>query len=80
MPLRHIGGLVPLYTPGPWQQGSSMSHLDDDTFIGADQQMMNARTDSGLGVRVLSPIELGILKDIGYTVVIPSVVNPSIAV
>ncbi|MEU0497412.1 Ig-like domain-containing protein [Mycobacterium sp. NPDC006124] len=67
------GGLVPLYTPNPWEDGSSMSHLDDTTFTGANEQMMNAKTDTGLGVRVLSPIELGILKDIGYTVVIPSV-------
>jgi hypothetical protein len=46
-----------------------MSHLDDATFTGPDQKMMNAQTDKGLGVRVLSPIEIGILKDIGYTVV-----------
>jgi len=73
------GGLVPMFTPNPWDGGSSMSHLDDATFTGANGQMMNATTDSGLGVRVLSPIELGILKDIGYTVVIPSVA-PSVAV
>jgi hypothetical protein len=30
--------------------------------------MMNPGDDPGLGVRVLSPIELGILEDIGYTV------------
>ncbi|WP_293243772.1 Ig-like domain-containing protein [Mycolicibacterium sp.] len=65
------GQLVPLYTPNPWEDGSSMSHLDDATFTGANQQIMNATTDTGLGIRVLSPIERGILKDIGYTVVIP---------
>jgi hypothetical protein len=67
------GALVPLFTPDPWTSGSSMSHLDDATFTGSNQKMMNARTDTGLGVRVLSPIELGILKDLGYTVMIPSV-------
>jgi hypothetical protein len=30
--------------------------------------MMNAFQPTGLGIRVLSPIELGILKDLGYTV------------
>lgn len=62
------GGYVPLYTPRPWEPGSSTSHLDDDTFTGSDTQMMNAYSDIGLGIRVLSPIELGILKDLGYTV------------
>jgi hypothetical protein len=30
---------------------------------------MNAMADTARGIRVLSAIELGILKDIGYTVV-----------
>ena len=62
------GGLVPIYTPDPWEPGSSGSHLDDFTFTGADTQLMNAAADSGLGVRIISPVELGILEDIGYTV------------
>jgi hypothetical protein len=65
------GRLVPLFTPNPWEVGSSMSHLDDTTFTGSSQQMMNAKTDKGQGVRVLSPIERGVLQDIGYTVVLP---------
>jgi hypothetical protein len=28
---------------------------------------MNAASDTGLGVRILSPIEIGILRDLGYT-------------
>lgn len=62
------GGLVPLYTPNPWQSGSSMSHLDDSTFTGNNQQLMNAVSDTGLGVRTLSDVELGILEDLGYTI------------
>lgn len=65
------GGLVPLFTPNPYESGSSMAHLDDKTFTGADEKMMNAKTGTGLSVRVLSPIELAILKDIGYIVVVP---------
>jgi len=60
------GKPVPLYTPKPWESGSSMSHLDDSTFTGANAQLMNAVTDTGLGIRVLSPIEIGILEDLGY--------------
>lgn len=65
------GGPVPLYTPWPWEWGSSVTHLDDDSFTGADTMLMNAVTDTGLGVRVLSPVELAILKDLGYTVFEP---------
>ncbi len=65
------GGVVPLYTPDPWESGSSVSHLDDDTFTGANSMLMNAATDTGPGIRVISPVELAILKDLGYTVTNP---------
>ena len=60
--------LVPLYTPNPWQPGSSLSHLNDNVFSGPNEALMNAVTSVGPGIRVISPIELGILSDIGYTV------------
>ncbi|BBY57880.1 hypothetical protein MSAR_10160 [Mycolicibacterium sarraceniae] len=60
---------VPLYTPNPWESGSSMSHLDDDFFTGSIEKLMNAASDTGRGVRVLSPIEIAIMKDLGYTMV-----------
>ena len=63
------GGLVPLFTPNPWSEGSSGSHTDDVTFAGDHQLLMNARTDSGLGIRVLSAMEIGFLRDLGYRVV-----------
>ena len=71
------GGLVPLFTPNPYESGSTMSHLDDATFTGADEKMMNAKTGKGLSVRVLSTIELAILKDIGYIVVVPQQSTPT---
>lgn len=61
------GGPVPLYTPDPWESGSSVSHLDDATFTGADQKLMNAMADTGPGVRMVGPLELAILQDLGYT-------------
>ena len=63
------GGLVPLYTPNEWESGSSGTHLDDDTFTGSQAMLMNAYGDVGRGIRVLSTVELAILKDLGYTVV-----------
>ena len=63
-----FGGLVPLYTPSSWESGSSISHLNDRTFTGANRKLMNAQVYSGQGIRTLSPVELGILADLGYTI------------
>ncbi len=60
--------LVPLYTPSPWESGSSLSHLNDRVFTGSNEKLMNAITSTGPAIRVISPVELGILSDIGYTV------------
>ena len=62
------GALVPLYTPSPWESGSSISHLDDDTFVGVNRRMMNAKVRVSRGIRDLSALELAILADLGYTV------------
>ena len=65
------GGLVPLYTPNPWKSGSSVTHLDDSTFSGANTLLMNAISSTGQGVRTLSPLELSIFEDLGYMVTSP---------
>lgn len=63
------GGFVPFYSPDPWEEGSSGSHTDDATFTLDGALMMNARTGTGPGVRVLNEIEIGILRDLGYIMV-----------
>ena len=64
---------VPIYAPTNWSGGSSISHTDDLTFDGSSTNtpslMMNAKTDTGPGLRTLSSYELGILTDIGYSMV-----------
>jgi hypothetical protein len=55
------GGLVALYTPNPWEAGSSMSHLRAN-------YLMKAVVSMGGGIRDVSPVELAVLSDIGYTV------------
>lgn len=64
------GRRVPLWTPTEWSSGSSISHLDDDTFSGPNHAMMDSSA-AGMGRDniALNPIELGILMDLGYTVV-----------
>ena len=61
------GGLVPIYTPSTWSSGSSVSHLSD-TNTNAGDQVMNPYISYGVGARMLSSVEVGILKDLGYTV------------
>ncbi len=63
------GAPVPLYTPNPWQTGSSVSHLSDFVFVGRNKQLMIARVSTGTGIKTLSTIETGILTDLGYTTV-----------
>lgn len=66
---------VPLYTPAKWMPGSSVTHLNDAYFYNKTDpndphyvQLMNANDNPGpSGPDYLSSIEIGILKDIGYT-------------
>lgn len=55
------GGLVKVYTPSSLIPGGSVNHLDDPV-----PHMMNPNPG---GARVLSSTEVGILKDLGYSVV-----------
>ncbi len=57
------GGPVPLYSPGTWASGSSVSHVDELSGF-----VMNPFYYRGLGTRVLTPVEIAILRDLGYTV------------
>ena len=62
------GGLVPLYTPDPWTPGSSLTHLDPVFAPPGTVYLMDPSDGYGLGVRVLTPVEQGILSDLGFTV------------
>lgn len=60
------GGTSPqLFAPNPYQQGSSIGHLDDNTYSGA---LMTSATNPGLSSRFPSPRTLGIFQDIGWQV------------
>lgn len=68
------GGPVPLYTPGTWTSGSSVTHLRASPVkpTGTTAYLMDPSDGYGLGVRVITPVDAGILKDLGYTIVTPS--------
>ncbi|MCS1409341.1 MAG: hypothetical protein M2R45_02521 [Verrucomicrobia subdivision 3 bacterium] len=62
------GNPVPLYSPTEW--AGAVVHLDDD-FSGTQGMVMNAFSGRGQGIRAVSEVEIGILKDIGYTLIVP---------
>ena len=68
------GGPVPLYTPGSWASGSSVTHLNPTPVrpTGTTAYLMDPSDGYGPGVRVITPVEIGILKDLGYLIVTPS--------
>lgn len=76
------GQPVFLYSPTTWTDGSSGSHLDTDFYQTSNSQIENlmnhaSSLSEGLDIRQYSMIELGILKDIGYTQLVMPVPEPT---
>ncbi len=65
-----FGGRVAIFSPNPWQQGSSGSHIDGGPggYIN-EAFLMDPSVSSGLGLRALTTTEQGFLRDLGYSVV-----------
>lgn len=63
-----FGGLVPIYSPNPFEEGSSIAHIDDNVFLG-NSFLMTSASDTGPDARSLSPIEVGMLRDLGFSVI-----------
>ena len=57
------GSPVPLFVRGPWT-ASNVAHVSDDL-----DEVMNAGVDRGPGAHLLSPVMVGILRDLGYVVI-----------
>lgn len=57
---------VPLFSPTQFSSGSSIAHLDDEFYTNVEL-LMEAATGQGPGTRTLSSMEVGMLKDIGFT-------------
>ncbi len=63
------GGSRPrLYAPSSWQQGSSYSHLNENTYPGGTPNaLMTPQISSGEANHNPGPISLGIFQDSGWT-------------
>ncbi|MES2307290.1 MAG: hypothetical protein V4507_00365 [Verrucomicrobiota bacterium] len=59
------GAPVPLYSPDVWEDGQSLSHLNNDSFL--PDALMESSVTTGLMSRQWNPAELGIMKDLGYS-------------
>ena len=51
----NAGQLVSLYSPNPYEGGSSVSHLNDNVYSEA-LYIMDAQTPPGLGPQVYTPL------------------------
>lgn len=60
------GQPIPLFSPAEFSNGSSIAHLDDDFYTGV-ALLMESATGTGQGVRTLSPMERGMMMDLGYS-------------
>ncbi len=58
-------GDVPIYAPGVWRTGSSLSHLDEETFTGG-MDLTTPFYDQA--ARSIDAVTLGILEDMGWQV------------
>ena len=56
------------YAPDPYEQGSSISHVDQKTYADFKTGLMTPQ-DFGSGTDKIDILTLGIMKDMGYKLV-----------
>jgi hypothetical protein len=70
------GQRVPLYTPSVWLEGSSYSHVAE-SYNGTPNALMTYSINIGEVVHNPGPVILGVLKDIGWSIVALSPTTPT---
>lgn len=60
--------MIKLYAPDPYEPGSSISHVDQQTYADFKTGLMTP-VDFGSGTDKIDILTLGILKDLGYALV-----------
>ncbi|MTB50545.1 T9SS type A sorting domain-containing protein [Lewinella sp. W8] len=64
---RENGGRVPLFAPAAFDIGSSVSHLDEQTYRpGSENALMTPFFSAGEAVHTPGPVTLGIFADMGW--------------
>ena len=62
------GGNVPIYAPEVFSAGSSLSHLNEDSFA-RNTALMTPFIDNGEMIRAPSALEWAMMKDMGWNIV-----------
>lgn len=62
----NLGVPAPLFAPSPWQQGSSISHLDDRTYDGTTNQLMISAIGNGEAIHDPGPVTLAMFDQMGW--------------
>ena len=63
-----LGGRAKLYSPHPWQEGSSNSHFDERTYAaGTANALMTPVLDNGEAIHDPGPAMLALFRDIGWS-------------
>ena len=66
------GSAPPLYAPDPFEDGSSISHLDEDTFpLGNANALMTPTVFNSEANHAPGPVTLGLFQDIGWLLAPP---------
>lgn len=65
--------MVKLYAPSPYQNGSSVAHVDQETYADVKAGLM-VPVSFGQGSSVIDSLTLAIIKDLGYELVPPPAV------
>lgn len=55
-----------LYAPNPWERGSSISHLDQTTYVGTPNALLTPKDDVRIESPNPGPITEGLFKDLGW--------------
>jgi len=73
------GAMPKLYAPSSWEQGSSVSHLDENTypFGSSINALMTPALPFGISLHDPGPIVKGFFADMGWTTTIPTVATPT---
>ena len=66
-----------LYAPSTYQPGSSISHLDEDTFHGIDELMTPVSSEP---VHAPGPRVTGVFRDMGYTISNTDLTPPNVTI
>jgi hypothetical protein len=74
------GSRARLYAPSPWEQGSSNSHFDENTYpTGTVNALMTPFLDNGESIHEPGPLTLALFRDIGWTTTAPATPDITVA-